>query len=45
MYLGQSEYAELNGAVQFFCFSPETPLFGKFGTKNQNHQFKLEFDT
>ena len=45
MYLGQSEYAELNGAVHFFCFRPETPFFGKLGTKIQNCQFKLEFGT
>ena len=26
-----------------FCFRPEISFFGKFGSKNQNCQFKLKF--
>ena len=29
----------------FFCFRQETHFMGKFGSKNQNRQFKLEFGT
>ena len=39
------EYVELNGGVHFFCFRPETQFLGKFGSKNQNCQFKLKFGT
>ena len=34
---------QFNGGVHFFCFRPETPFLGKFGSKNQNYQFKLKF--
>ena len=33
------EYAEFNGGVHFFCFSPKTPVLGKFDPKNENRQF------
>ena len=35
---------QFNGDVHLFCF-PLLPFLGKFGPKNQNCQFKLEFDT
>ena len=37
------EYAEFTGHFHFFCFRPEIPFLGKFGSKNQNCQFKLKF--
>ena len=36
---------ELNGAVRFLYFRPETPFLDKFGPKTQNCQFKLTFGT
>ena len=29
----------------FFCFRQEMAFLGKFGPKNQDFQFKLEFGT
>ena len=37
------QYAEFIGGVHIFCFTWETPFLGKFGSKNQNCQFKLKF--
>ena len=39
------EYAELNGAVLFFCFTLETHFLSKFGPKSQTCQYKLKFGT
>ena len=43
--LDQIEYAEFNDGLHFFCFRLEAPFLGKFGSKDQNCQFKLKFDT
>ena len=41
----QFKYAEFNIDVHFFRFQLEISFLGKFGPKNQNYQFKLEFGT
>ena len=33
----------MNGGVHFLHFQQEIPLWGKFGPKNQNYQFKVKF--
>ena len=33
----------MNGGVHFLHFRQEIPLWGKFGPKNQNYQFKVKF--
>ena len=43
-YQNWFEYAEFNDDVHFFSFWPEI-LFGKFGPKKQNCQFKLKIGT
>ena len=44
-YLDYFEYAEFKSYVHFFCCWPETSFLGKFGPKNQNYQFNLNFGT
>ena len=44
-HLAKFLYAELIGAVPFFCFRSEKPFLGKFGPRNQNFQFRLNFGT
>ena len=43
--LGQLEYAEFNGGVQFFFFRKEVHFLGKVSSKNNNFKFKLKFST
>ena len=44
-YLDYFEYGEFKGDGRFVCFRLEIFFLGKFGPKNQNSLFKLQFGT